>query len=369
VSNSRPRAREIGIDVGIFSPGKRNAITDVEGVRVGHVTLREDDGIRTGVTVVLPHAGNIHCEKVPAGVFVGNGFGKTCGLSQVEEIGTVETPIALTNTLCVPAVAEALADYVLGLPGNEEVTSVNPVVGETNDAWLNDIRKRSVKKEHVLTALSEASSTNVEEGGIGAGTGTRCMGFKGGIGSSSRVLPQRLGGYTVGVLVQTNFGGVLSMNGAPVGRELGVFSFSGKRTGEDSGSCMIVVATDAPMSGHDLSRLARRAVFAMARVGASFSNGSGDYAICFSTLREKPVPGKNIIESRRIAGRDLSPLFFAVQEATEEAIYNSLLKAKTVTGRDGRVSKALPIERVKEICAGYGSLGWGKKLQRGEGVK
>ena len=369
LSEPKPRARELGIEIGIFSPGPVNAITDVAGVAVGQTTVWEGDNVRTGVTIIFPHDGNIFQDKVPAGVYVGNGFGKLCGISQIEELGTIETPIALTNTLNVPTVADALIDYVLRLPGNEQVRSVNPVVGETKDGWLIEIRKRSDTKEHGIDAIARASRGIVKEGTAGAGTGTKCMGFKGGIGTSSRVLPRSMGAYTVGVLVQKNFGGVLTVNGAPVGRELGVFSYSKKRSTDESGSCMIIVATDAPVRPHDLTRIAKRAVFAMARVGAAFSNGSGDYAICFSTQREKENRQTKLLESSRVGGRDLSPIFFAVQEATEEAIINSMLTAETVIGFEGHEVKALPQDEVVEICRKYNALGWAQKLPGAESVE
>ncbi|MDY0099882.1 MAG: P1 family peptidase [Bacteroidales bacterium] len=355
---SRPRARETGIQVGILPPGRFNAITDVEGVKAGHKTIIREGTVRTGVTVILPHGGNLFLEKVRAAVYSGNGFGKLAGSMQIEELGTIETPIALTNTLSVPVALSALIRYTLRQPGNMLVTSVNAVAGETNDGWLNDIRGMHVTESDVLEAIEAARSGPVEEGSVGAGTGTMCYGFKGGIGTSSRVLPDELGDYTVGVLVQTNFGGVLTINGAPVGRELGDFQFSeyAGRPGED-GSCMIVVATDAPVSSHDLKRMAKRAIIGLGRTGSSMSNGSGDFVIAFSTacrIPHKSEPGGQPVAL--ISGDRMSPLFLAVTEATEEAIYNSLLKATEVTGRAGHKGLPIPVEKVKEICRKYNVL-------------
>lgn len=361
----RPRAREVGIEVGILKPGPWNAITDVEGVKVGHVTLWEGDSVRTGVTVILPHGGNIFQEKVPAAVYVGNGFGKLTGYTQIEELGTIETPIVLTNTLNVPLVADAVVEYVLSQKGNEGVCSVNPVVGETNDGWLNDIRGRHVKKEHVFKAIKGAKSGPVEEGCVGAGTGTICFGFKGGIGTSSRVLPKSRGGYMVGVLLQSNFGGVLEINGAPVGRELGRFYMSKDIPSQEGGSCMIVVATDAPLSPRNLKRLAKRAILGLAKTGSFSSNGSGDYVIAFSTHksgRQPHAPEEKTRSVELLYNRWMSPLFLAVMEATQEAVYNSLFKATTVKGIKGHVAEALPIDRTLEICRRYNILNWHKRL-------
>jgi D-aminopeptidase len=361
----RPRAREIGLATGILAPGKWNAITDVAGVTVGHTTLLAGDSVRTGVTVVVPHPGNVFQQKVPAAVFVGNGFGKAIGTTQVAELGNLETPIALTNTLSAPRVADALMGYVLGLPGNEQVRSVNAVVGETNDGYLNDIRGRHVQAEHVLAALAAAQTGPVAEGCVGAGTGTLCLGYKGGIGTASRVLPKTLGGYTVGVLVQTNFGGILTINGAPVGRELGNFYLAGQVPYTVDGSCMIVIATDAPLSARNLERLARRSFLAFGRVGSFSSNGSGDYSIAFSTHPQVRVPH---VPARGPAGEptplptldlpndDTSPLFLAVVEATEEAIYNSMFKATSTTGHQGHRSEALPLEPTIKILKKYKAL-------------
>ncbi len=344
----RPRARDMGIAPGVFTPGPLNSITDVPGVRVGHFTLIAGESVRTGVTAIVPHGGNIFQEKVPAAIIVGNGFGKLIGMTQVRELGQLETPILLTNTLAVWDAANALVTHMLALPGNEDVRSINPVIGETNDGWLNDIRGRPLQQEHFREALREASSDFVPEGSVGAGTGTRAFGFKGGIGSSSRRLPARYGGFNLGVLVQSNFGGVLSIGGAPVGKELGRLPFRAPSEGSGDGSCMIVVATDAPLNARQLERLARRALAGMARTGSSFSNGSGDYVIAFSTQRLS-APSRPRLEEGQ-----LSPLFQATIEATEEAIYNSILRATTVSGRDGHTAEAIPIDDVRVILQRYG---------------
>ena len=361
--DARPRAREIGLAPGVFAPGPRNAITDVAGVSVGHATLNQGDNVRTGVTVVVPHSGNLFQEKVPGAVFVGNAFGKLAGSTQVDELGTIETPIALTNTLSVGAAIEGLVRWTLDQSGNTNVRSVNALVGETNDSGLNDIRGQHVRPQHVLEALKSASTGDVQEGSVGAGMGTQAFGWKGGIGTSSRKLETPHGGYTVGVLVQTNYGGVLTMGGAPVGRILGRYAYrptgqqaSGLATKDDhgDGSCMIVVATDAPVDARDLKRIAARAVFALARTGSSYSNGSGDFAIAFSTaagLRTRF--GVSAAQSRTLLPTDgVSPLFQATLEATEEAVYNSMLKATDVSSRFGKV-EALPIDRIKEILGTY----------------
>jgi D-aminopeptidase len=342
----RPRARELGIKVGVLPTGPLNAITDVAGVKVGHTTTIRGDNVRTGVTAILPHDGNVFQEKVPGAVFVGNGFGKLMGSTQVNELGEIETPIILTNTLAVPRAADALLSYVLSLPGNENVRSVNAVVGETNDGYLNDIRGRHISADDVLSAIRDAKGGPVEEGSVGAGTGTVAFGFKGGIGTSSRKLPASLGGYTVGVLVQSNFGGVLTIAGAPVGVELGRYEFKDKLEKAD-GSIMIVIATDAPVHHRNLSRMAARAMMGLGRTGAAGSNGSGDYAIAFSTAESVRITaGKRATEE--VSNDDMSPLFLAVIEATEEAIYNSLFKATTVTG-NGHTIEALPIDKTVEI--------------------
>lgn len=353
---ARPRARDLGLAPGVFAPGPHNAITDVAGVRVGHTTLDIDDRVRTGVTVIVPHPGNVFQDKVPGAVYVGNAFGKLAGSTQVDELGTIETPIALTNTLGVGAAVEGLVQWTLSQPGNEKVQSVNALVGETNDGGLNDIRGLHVRPEHIRAALSAASEGRVEEGSVGAGRGTRAFGWKGGIGTSSRRLEARYGGFTIGVLVQSNYGGVLTMGGAPVGKELGRYSYSPTIRGEDAGdgSCMLVVATDAPLDARDLKRLAARAIFGLARTGSSFSNGSGDFAIAFSTAAELRVRfGADAPQRRTLLPTDgVSPLFQAVLEATEEAVYNSLLKATTVASRSG-TADALPIDRVREILKKY----------------
>ncbi|MEO0557068.1 MAG: P1 family peptidase [Bacteroidota bacterium] len=348
----RPRARDIGLAVGILPTGPLNAITDVEGVRVGQATVIEGDSVRTGVTAILPHGGNVYQERVPAAIVVGNGYGKLLGVTQVRELGEIETPILLTCTLCVWKAADALVDHLLRQPGMETVRSINAVVGETNDGYLNDIRSRPIRPEHVTDALTNATGGPVEEGSVGAGTGTVAFGWKGGIGTSSRALPEALGGHTVGVLVQSNYGGVLAMNGAPVGRELGRFAFQ-RALGESAdGSIMIVVATDAPLDARLLERLAHRALVGLGRTGASFTNGSGDYVIAFSTDRA----GEALVPNGA-----MSPLFQAVAEATEEAILNSMLRATTVTGHRGTI-EALPLDRVVEILDAYGVRNWDETL-------
>ncbi|MCP2604813.1 P1 family peptidase, partial [Candidatus Aminicenantes bacterium AH-873-B07] len=348
--------RDLGIEIGILKPGTYNAITDVKGVKVGHFTLIKGENVRTGVTIVLPHSGNIFQEKVPAAIYIGNGFGKLMGYTQVEELGYIETPIALTNTLSVPIVADALIDYVLSFDENKNVFSVNPVVGETNDGWLNDIQGKHIKKKHVFEAIRRASEGPVEEGAIGAGTGTTCFGFKGGIGTSSRVLPPSQGGYTIGVLVQTNFGGVLQIAGCPVGLELNRYYLKGRLDYKNEGSCMIVVATDAPLTPRNLKRLAKRAILGLARTGGICSSGSGDYVIAFSTAKNLRIKHQNRSLLREIAilpNRRMSPLFLAVIEATEEAILNSLFKATSMKGWKGHYIQAIPIDKVKEILKKY----------------
>lgn len=376
----RPRAREAGIVVGILPTGPLNSITDVDGVIVGHVTVVRDGNVRTGVTAILPHSGNLFREKVPGAVFIGNAFGKLAGSTQVNELGEIETPIMLTSTLNVPRVADAVLDYMLALPGNEDVQSINPLVGETNDGYLNDIRRRVVGRDEVFGAIRTARGGMIEEGAIGAGTGTVAFGFKGGIGTSSRKLPSSLGGYTVGVLVQTNFGGILTINGAPVGRELGQYYLKEQLSGTDfslckpgqksstdlspchpaDGSVIIVIATDAPIDHRNLQRLAARAMMGLARTGAAGSNGSGDYAIAFSTAADLRIrTGANSRASKPVtllSNDAMSPLFLAVIEATEEAIYNSLFRATTVTGR-GHTVAALPIDRTLEILKRHNALG------------
>lgn len=349
-AQDRPRAREFGLVVGVLTPGPLNAITDVAGVKVGQVTLIEGRDVRTGVTAILPHGGNVFQDKVPAGISVANGYGKLTGVTQVEELGTLETPIVLTNTLSVPTAADALIDWTLGLPGNQRVESVNPVVGETNDGWLNDIRSRHVTKAHVLEAIRTASEGPVAEGAVGAGTGTTCFDYKGGIGTASRRLPESRGGWTVGVLVQTNFGGVLTIRGVPFEKRGTAAEAGSARAGD--GSCMIVVATDAPLDARNLERLAKRALLGIARTGGYYSNGSGDYAIAFSTAAAARVPHRSPSPTRTITllkDENVSPLFQAAAEAAEEAILNSLFKAVRTEGKDGRVAEALPLDRVKEL--------------------
>ncbi len=350
----RPRARDLGVAPGVFEPGPLNAITDVDGVRVGHTTLVRGDAVRTGVTAILPHPGNVFRDKVAGAVFVGNAFGKLAGSTQVDELGTIETPIVLTSTMSVGTAVDAVVGYVSAQPGNEDVRSVNALVGETNDGTLNDIRGRHVHADDVVAAIAGAKPGPVDEGTVGAGTGTVCFGWKGGIGTSSRRLPERYGGHTLGVLVQSNFGGVLTMDGRQIGKALGRTSFTipapGTIADTPDGSCMIVVATDAPLDARDLKRLAARAVFGLARTGSSYSNGSGDYAIAFSTAASMRVAhGDRAARARTpLPTEAVSPLFQAALEATEEAVYNSLLRASTVTGH-GRTVDAIPIERLKEL--------------------
>ena len=362
---TRPRARDLGVAPGVFKPGPLNAITDVQGVRVGHTTVVEGDSVRTGVTAILPHGENPFLSRVPAAVFVGNAFGKLIGAAQVQELGELETPILLTCTLCVWRAADALVAWMLERPDMQRVQSINPVVGETNDGRLNAIRARPILPEHVRHALESATSGPVAEGAVGAGAGTVAFSWKGGIGTSSRVTPSTTGGYTVGVLVQTNFGGVLQVLGAPVGKELGQYAFKGEGdTDHGDGSCMIVVATDAPLSERNLERLAARAIGGLARTGSSLSNGSGDFVIAFSTapsVRRRLTPSDTMPAIVRHNLDDLtndavSALFEGVIEATEEAIYNSLFQATTVTSR-GRTVPALPIDRVREILAKYNVSG------------
>jgi D-aminopeptidase len=343
MAQTRPRARNLNIAPGVYPPGKLNAITDVAGVLVGHTTVINGDNVRTGVTAILPHGGNLFQDKVAGAVFVGNAFGKLAGSTQVNELGTIETPIVLTNTLSVGVAMDAVVRYTLKQPGNEQVGSVNALVGETNDGRLNDIRGLHVTQQHVLDAIANARGGQVAEGSVGAGTGTVAFGWKGGIGTSSRVLP---GGYAVGVLVQTNFGGNLTIAGVPIFKSLQ----PGRGGRSEDGSCMIVVATDAPLDARDLRRLAARAVFGLARTGSSYSNGSGDFAIAFSTSPEmRSRFGETEPRSRKVLPTDaVSPLFEAALEATEEAVYNSLFQATTVTSKSGTV-EAIPINRVREL--------------------
>lgn len=353
------RTRGYGIEIGVLPTGKYNAITDVEGVKVGHTTLIFGDSVRTGVTAILPHAGNIFQQKVPAAIYIGNGFGKLTGYTQVKELGNIETPVILTNTLSVPTASDALISYTVKLPGNEGVHSVNPIVGETNDGWLNDIRGRHIREGHVLSAIQNAKGGMVEEGNVGAGTGTTCFGYKGGIGTSSRVIPASLGGYTVGVLVQTNFGGVLEINGVPVGKELNNYPFRDKILNEADGSCMIVVITNAPLSSRNLERLAKRAIMGLAKTGGIASNGSGDYVIALSTAKDNLIThsGDSLFyNSKVLRNENMTPLFLATIEATEEAIVNSLFSAKTMTGRDGHQVTSIPVDRVLEIMKKYNRI-------------
>ena len=357
---NRPRASDLGIKVGILPTGPLDAITDVPGVAVGHATLIRGDNIRTGVTAVLPHTGNLYREKVPAAIFTGNGYGKLAGSTQVDEMGNIETPILLTNTDSVPEVADAVIRYTLHLPGNEDVLSVNPIVGETNDGYLNDIRGLHITPDDVVAAITHAKPGPVEEGAIGAGTGTVAFGWKGGIGAASRKLPTSLGGYTVGVLVQTNFGGILTIAGAPVGQELGQYYLQHELHARNTpaaikdradGSCMMIIATDAPLDSRNLKRLAARAWLGMARAGSSASNGSGDYAIAFSTAPQLRVPTSTapLLAPMQLLTNDaMSPLFLAVIEATEEAIYNSMFRATTTSG-NGHTFEALPIDKTVQI--------------------
>ncbi|MBL8228958.1 MAG: P1 family peptidase [Bryobacterales bacterium] len=350
------RARDFGIRPGVLPPGKRNAITDVEGVRVGHVTLIEGDSVRTGVTAILPHTGNLFQEKVAAGIHIANAFGKLAGSTQVDELGNIETPIILTNTLSVAEGIAGTVEYTLAQPGNEQVFSVNAVVGETNDGRLNDIRGRHVTKQHVREAIAKAS-LEVAEGNVGAGTGTICFGFKGGIGTSSRVLPAALGGYTIGVLVQTNYGGILQIEGVPVGRLLGRYYLKEYAEPAPGGSCMIVIATDAPADARNLKRLASRSILGLGATGSSTSNGSGEYAIAFSTRNRVPMNSRGRTHAFEYLSNDaMSPLFQAVKEATEEAVYNSLFLAVSMTGHRGQRVEALPKDRVIEMLRKAGAL-------------
>ena len=357
-SAERPRLRDLGVQLGVYPPGRYNAITDVTDVLVGQVSLVRGDSVRTGVTAILPHGGNLFQEKVPAAVFVGNGFGKLVGTTQVMELGQMETPILLTNTLSVWDVADGIVDFMLNLPGNAGVRSVNPIVGETNDGELNDIRGRHVTRLDALEAIRAAKTGAVVEGSVGAGMGTVCFGWKGGIGTSSRVLPPAAGGFTVGVLVQSNFGGIFEMAGVPLGKELGR---NGQHEGSHKpgdGSCMIVIATDAPLNSQQLQRLAKRAPLALGRTGSSMSNGSGDYVIAFSSSREVRIrpTDQNTQPSVRFREDALSPLFQAVVEATEEAISNSLLRATTVRGYRGTEVEAVPVKEVQDALRKYGKI-------------
>jgi D-aminopeptidase len=371
-AQERPRARDVGLVVGIFPTGELNAITDVDGVQVGHSTIIEGDDIRTGVTAIIPGPGNLYTHPIPAWIYVGNGYGKLIGETQVREFGEIETPILLTCTLCVWSAANGLKEWIYEQPGMGEHT-VNPIVGETNDSRVNNMWSDPVQREHVFDALANASGGSVEEGSVGAGTGTQAFGWKGGIGTSSRVLPDSLGGYTVGVLVQTNYGGVLTINGAPVGRELGTYSYqrnldaAGEENNQEDGSIMIVVATNAPLNARSLDRIAMRAMMGLARTGSFASNGSGDYVIAFSTdpgvrrPRESDAP----VATPSLVNASMSPLFAAAAEATEEAIYNAIFKATTVTSSRGRL-EAIPVEDLERILEKYNVLEWDSSISPGQ---
>ncbi len=354
-NNNKRRIRELGIATGILPTGEYNAITDIEGVEVGHYTAFRGENIRTGITAILPHSGNLHAQPVKAAVHAENGRGKLLGYTQVEEFGEIHTPILLTNTLNIGRVADGLVEFMLSLPGNEHIRSVNPVIGETNDSLLNDIRQRVLGSEEVAEAIRNARPGMVEEGCVGAGAGTVCFGFKGGIGTASRVTPSRIGGHKLGVLVQTNFGGILQINGAPVGRELNRFHKPADKPNTEDGSCMIIVATDAPLGSRNLKRLAKRAILGMARTGSFCANGSGDYVIAFSTA------GRT---ASRLSNDMMNPLFLACVESTEEAIYNSLVMATTTIGFNGNRVEALPIDRAIEICNKYNVMNWDENLPR-----
>jgi D-aminopeptidase len=349
--HAQNRPRELAVPFGILPTGPLNSITDVEGLKVGHFTKIEGESIRTGVTAILAHGNNLFHEKVPAAIFVGNGFGKLAGVTQVQELGTMESPIILTNTLSVAAGIEGIVKYTLAQPGNETVQSVNTIVGETNDGFLNDIRGMHIKSDEVVQAIQNAKTGTVTEGNVGAGTGTVCFGWKGGIGTSSRKLPESLGGYTVGVLVQTNFGGNLQIAGVQVGEKLGKYPFKDALEKSD-GSCMIVVATDAPVLERNLERMAQRAMMGLAKTGGIASNGSGDYVIAFSTAKglriPHSIPAQSLQKAEFLGNDDMTALFLGVIEATEEAIVNSLFAAETMTGKDGNTVEALPKEKVLE---------------------
>jgi D-aminopeptidase len=380
VSQDRPRLRDLGVTVGVLAPGPLNAITDVDGVLVGQVTVTDGDRVNTGVTAIRPHGGSLYHDRVPAAMYVGNGFGKLLGVTQVRELGELETPVLLTCTLCVWKAADAMVEWALEQPGMENVRSLNAVVGETNDGVLNDIRNRPITPAHVREAIETASGGPVEEGSVGAGRGTTAFGWKGGIGTSSRVLPESLGGFTVGVLVQSNFGGILAMAGAPVGQELGRYSFRNAIEGdsqdqgagagdaegaptsewtdedEGQGSIMIVVATDAPLSPFKLERLAKRAIMGLARTGSFAGNGSGDYVIAFSTAEGvRRQPDEEWTELIEVPNDRISALFEGAVEATQEAIYNSLLKATTVSGM-GRTRDAIDVDEVARVLREYNVL-------------
>ena len=348
---SKPRIRELGIQIGILATGQHNSITDVPNVSVGHKTVIQGENVRTGVTVILPHSGNLYQKKVPAAVYCGNAYGKLAGSTQVQELGVLETPIALTNTLSVPTAMQALIRHTLNQAGNEQVRSVNALVGETNDGYLNDIRGFHIKEEHVFEALKNASPDPVQEGNVGAGTGTSCFGFKGGIGNASRKIPNELGGYHVGVLVQTNYGGVLTINGVEVGKALGKFPLKEYVQGDQSGgSCMVIVATDAPLGHRNLERLAKRALLGLGRTGSAMNHGSGDFVIAFTTAYTIPNQTERLLPPvALLSDNHLNPLFMAVVEATEEAVYNSLFRARNMQGNQGHTREALPLDKVIQL--------------------
>ncbi|MEQ8313020.1 MAG: P1 family peptidase [Gammaproteobacteria bacterium] len=368
-AQERPRAREAGVIVGIFEPGEHNAITDVDGVRVGQETVIRGDDIRTGVTAIIPAPGNLYTDPIPAWIHVGNGYGKLIGETQVREFGEIETPILLTCTLCVWSAANALKEWNYLQPGMGEHT-LNPIVGETNDSVVNNMWADPIQRDEVFAALDNATTGPVAEGSVGAGTGTQAFGWKGGIGTSSRVLPEQLGGYTIGVLVQTNFGGHMTINGAPVGRELGTYPYreatrpQGDQDRED-GSIMLVVATDAPLNPRNLDRLGLRAIMGLARTGSYASNGSGDYVIAFSTHPSvrKPRSSDEPVTVQNLVNEAMSPLFAATAEATEEAIYNAIFKATTVTSDRGTLT-AVPMERLMEILEKHRVLNWDQTVPR-----
>ncbi len=368
----RPRARDIGVVVGTLSTGPFNAITDVAGVRVGHTTVIEGDDIRSGVTAIIPAPGNLYSHPVPAWFHVGNGYGKVIGETQVREFGEIETPILLTCTLCVWSAANALKEWVYEQPGMGEHT-VNPIVGETNDGGVNNMWADPIQRNEVFNALDIARSGPVEEGSVGAGTGTKAFYWKGGIGTSSRVLPDSLGGYTVGVLVQTNFGGNLQINGAPVGRELNEYYYKNELapdelpTDPDDGSIMVVVATDAPLNAVSLERLAKRAMIGIGRTGSFVSNGSGDYVIAFSAHPDvrRPRVSRDAVMTPSLVNSSMTPLFTATVEATQESIYNALFKATTIESSRG-VSEAISIEEVVKVLEKYNALDWDRKIRPGK---
>ena len=364
MDDDRPRVRDLGIQIGIFDPGPMNAITDVPGVRVGQVTIQDGERVNTGVTAILPHGGDLFRSRVPAAIHVGNGFGKLVGITQVRELGELETPILLTCTLCVWQAADAMVTWLLEQDGMGGVGSINPVVGETNDGGLNDIRSRPITPAHVVEALEGAHDGPVDEGSVGAGTGTRAFGWKGGMGTASRILPGDLGGYRVGVLVQSNFGGILTVDGAPVGQALGQYSFRGSverdetawRDQEDgAGSIMIVIATDAPLSDRNLERLASRAMMGLARTGSFAGNGSGDYIIAFSTAEDVRREGGDLPTVTDLPNARTSALFQGVVESVEEAVLNSIFRATTVQGM-GRSAEALPLEETLEVLRAHGVI-------------